>query len=199
MSRRLFSRLLLVAALALGIAACSSSDGAAGPNGAENADTTTTGSSAPPTSETTTTVASGQAVREAALAAARKQAVAAGVPDAQGAVVVLSTCNGGTNVEHLGYYNNNALNGPITEPDGAAVPVGAICINPQAPDIYSVLLANLGHKYFWEKGQWAQSKTDFGSAPRAGECFAKVFGATTFESGGCSDSDAQRLRVMLGT
>jgi hypothetical protein len=201
MSRRSVTSLLLVGALALGIAACSSAGGANSANsasGTDNGDGSTTISTAPPTSETTTTAASGEAVREAAVTAALKQAAAAGVPNAQGAVVVLSTCNGGTSVAHLGYYNNDALSGPITEPDGAVVPVGAICINPQAPDLSSVLLANLGHKYFWEKGLWAQSKTDFGSPQRAGECFAKAFGATTFESGGCSDADAQRVRVMLG-
>jgi hypothetical protein len=200
MSRRSVTSLLLVAALALalGIAACSSTGGANSANSANNGDGSTTISSAPPTSETTTTAASGEAVREAAVTAALKQAAAAGVPNAQGAVVVLSTCNGGTSVAHLGYYNNDALSGPITEPDGAVVPVGAICINPKAPDLSSVLLANLGHKYFWEKGLWAESKTDFGSPQRAGECFAKAFGATTFESGGCSDADAQRVRVMLG-
>jgi hypothetical protein len=189
MSRRSVTSLLLVAALALalGIAACSSTGGANSANSANNGD-----------GSTTTTAASGEAVREAAVTAALKQAAAAGVPNAQGAVVVLSTCNGGTSVAHLGYYNNDALSGPITEPDGAVVPVGAICINPKAPDLSSVLLANLGHKYFWEKGLWAESKTDFGSPQRAGECFAKAFGATTFESGGCSDADAQRVRVMLG-
>jgi hypothetical protein len=121
-----------------------------------------------------------------------------GVPNAEGNAVILSECAGGTSNAHWGYYNNGALGGSISEPDGVVVPLGAVCINPAQPDVYSSLLHELGHKYFWENGLWESTKVQFGGSERAAECFAKVFGATVFGAGGCSDTDAQRMHTMLG-
>jgi hypothetical protein len=133
-------------------------------------------------------------VLDSALVRARRS----GVPNAEGNAVVLSECAGGTSNAHWGYYNNGALGGSISEPDGVIVPLGAVCINPAQPDVYSSLLHELGHKYFWEHGLWESTKSQFGGSERAAECFAKVFGATVFGEGGCSDTDAQRMRIMLG-
>jgi hypothetical protein len=126
------------------------------------------------------------------------RARAAGVPNANENTVILSVCAGGTNVSHWGYYNNGANGGAVPEPDGAVVPLGGLCINPSQPDVYSTVLHELGHKYFWEHNLWVFTKAHFGGSERAAECFAKAFGATVFGEGGCSDADAQRMRTMFG-
>ena len=122
------------------------------------------------------------------------QAQQAGVPASAGAVVVLAACFGDGGRPHWGYFNNGALGGPVDE-GGVIVPLDAICLNPAQPDPYSSLLHELGHRYFWNNGLWGSTASAYGGRETAAECFARVFGATVFGSGGCSDEDAQRMRT----
>jgi hypothetical protein len=122
------------------------------------------------------------------------QAQQAGVPASAGAVVVFAGCFGDTGRPHWGYFNNGAFGGPVDEA-GVIVPLGGICLNPSQPDPYSSLIHELGHRYFWDNGLWDKTAASYGSRETAAECFARIFGATVFGSGGCSDAFAQRMRV----
>ena len=125
------------------------------------------------------------------------QAQQAGVPASAGAVVVLAGCFGDAGRSHWGYFNNGAFGGPVNE-GGVVVPLDAICLNPAQPDPYSSLLHELGHRYFWNNGLWGSTASAYGGRETAAECFAKIFGATVFGSGGCSDGDAQRMQSEFG-
>jgi hypothetical protein len=131
------------------------------------------------------------------VAAAFERARRVGVPNAVGNTIVLSVCAGGTKMEHWGYFNNGANGGAVPEPDGAVVPLGALCINPAQPDVFSTVLHELGHKYFWDIGLWDYTRSHFGGSETAAECFAKIYGATVFGEGGCSDALADRMRTQL--
>lgn len=196
----LVTRVLLVGIVTLGIGACASTA-----EDRTEVSAVTSGvpdQAAPTTSESTTTMTtsvldplSPEVVLLGFMARARSEHVL-GV---EGAVVVLSSCPGGSGgASHWGYYNNGAAGGEVREPDGVVVPVGAVCINPVQPDMYSNLLHNLGLKYLWEKGLWDSAGATFGGSERAAECFAAVFGATVFGEGGCSADDVQRMRILLG-
>jgi hypothetical protein len=132
-----------------------------------------------------------------AVAAAFERARRVGVPNAPGDTVAMSVCTGGTGMEHWGYFNNGANGGAVPEPDGAVVPLGALCINPVQPDVFSTVLHELGHKYFWDQGLWEYARTHFGGSETAAECFAKIYGATVFGEGGCPDALADRMRAQL--
>jgi hypothetical protein len=133
----------------------------------------------------------------AAVYSAFSRVQAAGVPASVGATIVVSVCTGGTGGAHWGYYNNGATGGTVPESDGAVVPLGAVCINPSQPDVYSTLAHELGHKYFWEHGLWDYTTEHYGGSETAAECFAKIYGATVFGQGGCADDMARRMRVEL--
>lgn len=149
------------------------------------------------TSNLATTLENATPAQEFSAADAFARAERAGVPNAKGNTIVLGVCAGGTGMSHWGYYNNGANGGAVPEPDGTVVPLGALCINPAQPDVYSTILHELGHRYFWEHGLWAFTGKRFGGTEQAAECFAEVFGATVFGEGGCSDADAQRMRVTF--
>lgn len=198
----LVTRMLLVGVVTLGVGACSS----AAEIGTEATDvsavlsdvsdpTLTTLSGSTITSTTTVLVPLSP---EILLFGSMNRAQSEHVLGADGAVVMISSCTGGTGVSHWGYYNNGAEGGEVREPDGVVVPVGALCINPVQPDMYSNLLHNLGLKYLWETGLWDSTKATFGGVHIAAECFAKVYGATVLGQGGCSDSDASRMRALMG-
>jgi hypothetical protein len=121
-----------------------------------------------------------------------------GVPSTSAPDVVFADCYGGTRNAHWGYFNNGAAGGPVSEPGGIVVPVGSICINPNQPDMLSGLIHEMGHKWFFETGRWAITIASYGNRETAAECFAKDWGATVFGSGGCSDADADRMRVQFG-
>jgi hypothetical protein len=123
---------------------------------------------------------------------------AIGVPSTSAPDVVFADCYGGTRNAHWGYFNNGAAGGPVSEPGGIVVPVGSICINPNQPSMLSSLIHEMGHKWFSETGRWAATAASYGTRETAAECFAKDWGATVFGSGGCSDSDAARMRVEFG-
>ena len=126
------------------------------------------------------------------------RAAGAGVPGATDALVLASACRGDGGRSHWGYFNNGAAGGTVYEPDGAVVPVGAICLNPGQPDPYSSLIHELGHRWFWNSNLWITTATQFGSTERAAECFARVFGATVFGAGGCPDSMVPMMESDLG-
>jgi hypothetical protein len=195
----LVSRVVLVGVVGLGVGACAS----AAESRTDAAEVSSVVSEVldPTTSESTTTSTTIPLVPlspEVLLFGSMNRAKEEHVLGADGAVVVLSSCTGGSGVSHWGYYNNGAEGGEVHEPDGVVVPVGALCVNPAQPDIYSNLLHNLGLKYLWENGLWDSTKATFGGVHNAAECFAKVYGATVFGQGGCSDSDASRMRSLLG-
>jgi hypothetical protein len=135
---------------------------------------------------------------EAVLSVAMSRVRSRNVLGYEGVTVLLSECTGDTGASHWGFYNNGANGGAITEPGGVVIPVGALCVNPVQPDIYSTLVHELGHKYFWEHNLWEFTKARFGGSERAAECFAAVFGATVFGEGGCSTDDVQSMRILLG-
>lgn len=145
----------------------------------------------------TSTNPDGPASNATAFASEIERAVLDGVPAAAGVLVIASSCHGETNRAHWGYYNNGATGGTVVEPDGAAVPLGAICLNPNQPDVRSGLLHELGHKWFWDTGRWDESAATFGSTERAAECFARHFGATVFGAGGCPDRTLELMALMM--
>lgn len=156
--------------------------------------------SVPSTSTTTTTT-----VPAAAPAPSRPQstgdlarAQANGVPGSNGAVVVASGCWGRTDRTHWGYYNYLGTGSTVVEPDGAVVEPGWICLNPSQPSTYSSLVHELGHRWFWENGLWDRVAADYGSYQRASECFAAVWGATVFGSGGCPADQVAQMRAEFG-
>lgn len=152
-----------------------------------------TPSEAPPTTTPPTTVDS-SSEPDSALARIRSN----GIPSTGGPQVVLAGCYGGTSRAHWGYFNNGAAGGAVTEPGGIVVPLSAICINLAQPDVYSALVHEMGHKWFWETGQWASSSAAYGGREQAAECFAKIWGASYFGQGGCSDDIAARMQAQYG-
>ena len=174
-------------------------DGTPPPTAIENI-TTTTVMAVPSSTAPTVTVATSPTNEAAgpAFGEERARAIAAGTPGAVGTSVIASSCNGDGGRPHWGYFNNGAAGGTVFEPDGAVVPLGAVCLNPAQPDPYSSLVHELGHKWFWENGTWDSSAATFGSTERAAECFARAFGATVFGAGGCPDSLVGVMATMLG-
>lgn len=158
--------------------------------------------SVPSTTTTTTTTTT---VPAPAPAPSRPQstgdlarAQANGVPGSNGAVVVASGCWGRTDRTHWGYYNYLGTGSTVVEPDGAVVEPGWICLNPSQPSTYSSLVHELGHRWFWENGLWDRVAADYGSYQRASECFAAVWGATVFGSGGCPADQVAQMRAEFG-
>ena len=174
-------------------------DGAPPPTTLETS-TTTTVTPVPPSTTPPATAASPPAtvLAGSAFGDERARAIAAGTPGAVGTSVIASSCHGDGGRPHWGYFNNGAAGGTVFEPDGAVVPLGAVCLNPSQPDPYSSLVHELGHKWFWENGTWDSSAATFGSTERAAECFARVFGATVFGAGGCPDSLVGVMAEILG-
>ena len=113
-------------------------------------------------------------------------------------MVVASGCWGRTDRTHWGYYNYLGTGSTVVEPDGAVVEPGWICLNPSQPSTYSSLVHELGHRWFWENGLWDRVAADYGSYQRASECFAAVWGATVFGSGGCPSDQLAQMRAEFG-
>ena len=174
-------------------------DGAPPPTTVDNI-TVTTVTPVPPPTAPPVTVGSppGNVALRPAFGDERARAIAAGTPGAFDTSVIASSCNGDGGRPHWGYFNNGAAGGTVFEPDGAVVPLGAVCLNPAQPDPYSSLVHELGHKWFWDNGTWDESAATFGSTERAAECFARVFGATVFGAGGCPDSLVGVMAAILG-
>jgi len=123
---------------------------------------------------------------------------AMGVPSAAAASVVFSGCWGRSSSTHWGYYNYLGAGSVVVERDGAVVQPGQICLNPDQPSTISSLIHELGHKWFWENGLWDRVIANYGSYQRGAECFAAIWGATVFGSGGCPDDQQLQMRAEFG-
>jgi len=121
-----------------------------------------------------------------------------GVPSAAAASVVFSGCWARSSRTHWGYYNYLGAGSVVVERDGAVVQPGQICLNPDQPSTISSLIHELGHKWFWENGLWDHVIANYGSYQRGAECFAAIWGATVFGSGGCPDDQQLQMRAEFG-
>lgn len=125
------------------------------------------------------------------------EAQARGVPGSEAALVVYSGCWGRTSDTHWGYYNY--FDGTtVVELDGAVIKPGWVCLNPFQASPYSSLVHELGHKFFFEQSLWARMIDEYGNYQRPAECFARIWGATVFGAGGCTDADVARMRAEFG-